>query len=67
MIKLLALIRNDGRGKVLNIAAGQLNHIAAPERSEGSTVIGNYAAKHHAERTVRLARRGWRRPSDRRT
>jgi hypothetical protein len=61
----LAVIQSDGHGKVIPVGFAQVPPIVATEQSAGSTVIGEYNAHHIAERAVRLAQRGWRRPEER--
>ena len=67
MTKFLAVIRADGRGKVINVASGQLRTIWSQEKAAGSTVIGEYSNPRTAEKAVALGLRGWRRPDTRKT
>lgn len=62
----LAVIQSDGRGKVVPVGFAQVPGIVAAEQSAGSVIVGEYNAHHVAERAVRLAKRGWKRPEERR-
>jgi hypothetical protein len=67
MIKFVALIRANGKGTVLNVAAGEIRRVVEREKATGSFILGEYSDPRHGARAVELGLRGWRRPVERKT
>jgi hypothetical protein len=57
MIKFLAVLQG-GTGKVVMVSSAELNRVVVSEWAGEIIVLGEYNLRHHAERAIRLARRG---------
>jgi hypothetical protein len=57
-VRYISVIRNGDEGRVLTVAAGDINRTVDHERRIGSTIVGDYSTLHVAERAVRQALAG---------